>query len=158
MAIEIGQSLPTGSISEGTPANKLDPAELFKAGRHVIFGVPGAFTPTCSNVHLPGYVAEYDALRGKGVTSISCFSVNDAYVMAAWGDAHGAAGKVRMLADASGAYTKSLGLDVQAAGLGGTRCKRFVMIVADGKVERLDIEPDSFGATCSLASALLSAI
>lgn len=158
MAITVGDLLPAGSVSEGTPANKLDPAELFKSGRHVIFGVPGAFTPTCSNVHLPGYVTDYDAIRGKGIASISCISVNDAYVMAAWGSAHNAGGKVRMLADASGAYTKALGLDVQSAGLGGTRCKRFVMVVSDGRVERIDVEPDSFGASCSLAPSLLSTL
>lgn len=158
MGIEVGQMLPSGTLSEGTPAGKVDPAELFAKGRYVIFGVPGAFTPGCHKTHLPGYVADYDAFRAKGIDGIACVSVNDAHVMRAWGESVGAAGKVRMLADASAAYTRALGLDVESAGLGGTRSKRYAMLVEDGRVVRLDVEPDSFGLTCSLAPALLSTL
>ncbi|MEQ1568526.1 MAG: peroxiredoxin [Myxococcota bacterium] len=156
MPIAIGQSLPSVVLDEGTPTQKVDPTTAFARGKHVIFAVPGAFTPGCDKTHLPGYLADYDQLRAKGVDSIACVSVNDAFVMAAWGAAHQAAGKVRMLADPRAEFTKALGLEVQAAGLGGTRSKRYVMVVQDGAVTHLDVEPDGFGLTCSLAPSLLA--
>src|SRR5262245_1711205 len=158
MSIEVGQALPSGTLTEGTPATKVDPAELFARGRFVLFGVPGAFTPGCSKTHLPGYVADYEAFRAKGIDGIACLSVNDAHVMREWGNALGATGKIRMLADASAAYTRALGLDVEAAALGGTRSKRYAMVVEDGRVVRLDVEPDSFGLTCSLAPSILATL
>jgi len=158
MAIEVGQSLPHAELHEGNPGNKLDPAELFGTGRHIIFAVPGAFTPGCSKTHLPGYVADFDKLKGKGIDSIACVAVNDAFVMDAWGEAHGANGKIRMLADPAGAYTKALGLDVDAAVLGGLRSKRYAMVVDDGKVTHLQVEPDGFGLSCSLAPAIADVI
>ncbi|RME24121.1 MAG: peroxiredoxin [Deltaproteobacteria bacterium] len=156
MTIQIGDTLPAGTLTENTPANKVDVLEALGTGKHVLFGVPGAFTPGCSKTHLPGYIADYDKWIAKGVQSINCMAVNDAFVMAAWGEAHGAAGKVRMLADADASYTKALGLDVESAGLGGTRCKRFAMVVEDGKVTHLQVEPDSFGLSCSLSDSLLA--
>ncbi len=158
MAIEVGQSLPHAELHEGNPGNKLDPAELFGTGRHIIFAVPGAFTPGCSKTHLPGYVADFDKLKGKGIDSIACVAVNDAFVMGAWGEAHGANGKIRMLADPAGAYTKALGLDVDAAVLGGLRSKRYAMVVDNGKVTHLQVEPDGFGLSCSLAPAIADVI
>ena len=158
MAIEVGQSLPHAELHEGNPGNKLDPAELFGTGRHIIFAVPGAFTPGCSKTHLPGYVADFDKLKGKGIDSIACVAVNDAFVMDAWGEAHGANGKIRMLADPAGAYTKALGLDVDAAVLGGLRSKRYAMVVDNGKVTHLQVEPDGFGLSCSLAPAIADVI
>ncbi|MEC7946390.1 MAG: peroxiredoxin, partial [Myxococcota bacterium] len=140
---------------ENTPGNKLDPAELLAKGKHVLFGVPGAFTTGCSNTHLPGYVASYDAWKAKGIDTINCVAVNDAFVMAAWGKAGSASGKIRMLADPAGEYVTSMGLNVHAAGLGGKRSKRFAMVIEDGKVTHLQIEPDGFGLTCSLADSLL---
>lgn len=158
MAIEVGQSLPHAELHEGNPGNKLDPAELFGSGRHIIFAVPGAFTPGCSKTHLPGYVTDFDKLKGKGIDSIACVAVNDAFVMDAWGEAHGANGKIRMLADPAGAYTKALGLDVDAAVLGGLRSKRYAMVVDNGKVTHLQVEPDGFGLSCSLAPAIADVI
>ena len=155
MSIEVGQSIPAGELHEGTPGTKHDPAALFASGKHVLFAVPGAFTPGCSKTHLPGYVEAADALRAKGVASINCLGVNDAFGLGAWGEAHGAAGKVRMLADPAGAFTKALGLDVNAAVLGGLRSKRYAMVIVDGKVTDLQVEPDGFGLSCSLAPSIL---
>jgi 2-Cys peroxiredoxin 5 len=154
MSIEVGQSLPHGSLHEGSPKNTVDPATAFATGKHVLFAVPGAFTPGCSKTHLPGYVDGFDTFRSKGIDSIHCVSVNDAFVMTAWGEAHGATGKVRMLADPSAAFTKSLGLEVDAAVLGGLRSKRYSMVIEDGTVTQLEVEPDGFGLSCSLAPAL----
>jgi 2-Cys peroxiredoxin 5 len=155
MTIEVGQKLPGGTLHEGNPGNQHDPAELFGKGKHVIFGVPGAFTPGCSKTHLPGYIADHEKIAAKGIASVACLSVNDAFVMAAWGEAQGAEGKVRMLADPAGDYVKALGLSVEAAVLGGTRSKRFSMLVEDGAVKVLNVEPDGFGLTCSLSNELL---
>ena len=155
MTIEVGQSIPAGELHEGTPATRHDPARLFASGRHVVFAVPGAFTPGCSKTHLPGYVQDYQAFVDKGVDSITCVAVNDVFVMAAWGQAHGAEGKVRMLADPNATWTRALGLDVDAAVLGGTRSKRYAMLIEDGVVTRLQVEPDGFGLTCSLSGSLI---
>lgn len=158
MTIAVGDRLPSVELTEGTPGNKVNPAAAFASGKHVIFGVPGAFTPGCDRTHLPGYVADRDAFTAKGVGEIACVSVNDAFVMAAWGASHGAEGKVRMLADAGGAFTTALGLDVQSAGLGGLRSKRYAMVVEDGVVTHLEIEPDGFGLSCSLSGGILAAL
>jgi peroxiredoxin 5 len=158
MSIEVGDSLPSATLHEGSPANKVDPAALFAHGKVVIFGVPGAFTPGCSNTHLPGYVEHADDLHRKGIDQIACVAVNDAFVMDAWGKAKGATGKVRMLADPNAQFTKALGLDVQSANLGGTRSKRYAMVVEDGRVTRLEVEPDGFGLSCSLAPSLLETL
>lgn len=155
MSIQPGQSLPSASLHEGSPAKVVDPAEAFASGKHVVFAVPGAFTPGCSRTHLPGYIQDADALAAKGIDSIACVSVNDAFVMAAWGKAQGADGKVRMLADPLAEFTKAVGLDVEADALGGTRSKRYAMVVEDGKVTHLEVEPDGFGLSCSLAPSLL---
>ncbi|MFT5681254.1 MAG: 2-Cys peroxiredoxin 5 [Myxococcota bacterium] len=155
MSINVGDALPTGDLQENSPKTRHDPASIFATGRHILFGVPGAFTPGCSKTHLPGYVTDYEAISGKGISSINCIAVNDAFVMGAWGAAHGAEGKVRMLADPAGAYVSSMGLDVNAAVLGGTRSKRFSMLIEDGKVSALNVEPDGFGLSCSLSNILL---
>ena len=141
MAIGEGDSLPAGQLQEGSPDTKVDPAEAFAKGTHIVFAVPGAFTPGCSKTHLPGYVKDYEKIKEKGVDSISCISVNDVFVMAAWGNDQKADGKVRMLADPAAAYVKALGLDVDASGvLGNVRSKRWSMIVKDGKVSVLRVE------------------
>lgn len=155
MSIHVGDSIPSATVHEGTPAHHVDPAELFAHGKHVIFGVPGAFTPGCSNTHLPGYIERADDLRAKGIDQIACVAVNDAHVMRHWGEIQGANGKVRMLADPSAEFTKALGLDVFSAALGGTRSKRYAMVIEDGRVTRLQVEPDGFGLSCSLAPSLL---
>lgn len=155
MSIQVGDALPAGEVQENSPGTRHNPAELFASGKHILFGVPGAFTPGCSKTHLPGYVADHEAIAAKGVDSVNCISVNDAFVMAAWGAAHGAEGKVRMLADPAGDYAKALGLDVNAAVLGGTRSKRFSMIIEDGAVTAINVEPDGFGLSCSLSNAII---
>jgi len=155
MSIEVGSSLPSAQLHEGNPGNHVDPAEAFAKGKHVILAVPGAFTPGCSKTHLPGYVEAADSLKAKGIDSIACISVNDAFVMDAWGKDQGTEGKVRMLADPGAAFTKAVGLDVDAAVLGGVRSKRYAMVVEDGKVTDLQVEPDGFGLSCSLAPSLL---
>lgn len=157
MSIQVGQSLPHGALHEGTPKNQVDPAVAFASGTHVIFAVPGAYTPGCTRTHLPGYVADAEAYAAKGVDSLNCLAVNDAFVMSAWGEAHGATGRIRMLADPAAVYTKALGLDVDAtAALGGVRSKRYAMIVKDGVVTHLEVEPDGFGLSCSLSEGLLA--
>lgn len=151
MTIQIGERLPEGKFTEcgefdpanGCPINPqpVEVATAVKGKKIVIFGVPGAFTPTCSVKHLPGYVEHYDQFKAKGVDEIWCMAVNDAYVMAAWGRDQKATGKVRMMADGSAVYARSLGLDrdLTAGGM-GVRCFRFAMIVDDGVVKYLGVE------------------
>lgn len=158
MTIKVGDKLPSATLHEGNPGNSVDPAELFKGKKGVLFAVPGAYTPGCSKTHLPGYIDNADAFREKGVEVVACVAVNDAFVMSAWGEDKGAAGKVRMLADPNAEFTKALGLDVDAKALGGTRSKRYAMLVEDGVVKHLDVEPDGFGLTCSLAPAFIDQI
>ncbi|MBU6159824.1 MAG: peroxiredoxin [Myxococcales bacterium] len=156
MSIQTGDKLPSGTLHEKNPGDKVDVAELSAGKTVVLFAVPGAFTPGCSRTHLPGYVADAESIKAKGVDEIVCVSVNDAFVMQAWGDALGATGKVRMLADPAAAFTRALGLEVEAAGLGGTRSKRYSMIIKDGVVTALNVEPDGFGLSCSLSPSILS--
>merc|ERR1712110_1141641 len=132
--IQVGDAIPSVDLFEGAPDKKVNLAEECASGKHIIFGVPGAFTPTCSKSHVPGFVARFDELKGKGVGQIFCVSVNDPFVMAAWGEAQNAGGKVRMLADTCGALTKALDVEVDlSAVLGTVRCKRFSILVEDGK-------------------------
>jgi peroxiredoxin len=132
--------------------------ELFSGKKVVLFAVPGAFTPTCSNQHLPGYIEQADAMKAKGVDEIICLSVNDAFVMAAWGEDRGAGDKVRMIADGNGDLTKAIGLEMDGSGIGfGLRCQRFAAIVDDGTVTKLAVEePMKFEV--SAAEAILAAL
>ena len=151
MTIEVGQTLPQGSLSESTgfeadngcplkPEAK-DVAEMAKGKTLVIFGVPGAYTPLCSAEHLPGFVHLADEIKAAGADEIWCMAVNDAFVMASWGRDNAVGDKVRMMADGSAEYTKALGLDrdLTAGGM-GVRCYRFAMIVEDGVVKYLGVE------------------
>ncbi|XP_048073723.1 peroxiredoxin-5, mitochondrial isoform X2 [Ursus arctos] len=104
--IKVGDAIPSVVVFEGEPGNKVNLAELFKGKKGVLFGVPGAFTPGCSKTHLPGFVEQADALKAKGVQVIACLSVNDVFVTAEWGRAHNSGGKVRFLADPTGAFGK----------------------------------------------------
>ena len=143
MSINVGDRMPEGSFAVMTtdgPAN-VSTEELFAGDKVVLFAVPGAFTPTCSMQHLPGYVANAAAILGKGVDTIACMSVNDVFVMDAWGKDIGTGDKVMMLADGNGAYTKALGLELDASGFGmGTRSQRFAIVVDDGVVSQLHVE------------------
>lgn len=151
MAISVGDRLPGASLKEMTAdgIKDVDTDQLFAGRKVVMFGVPGAFTPTCSARHLPGFVDKAGELKGKGVDEIVCLAVNDAFVMGAWGKAGNAEGKVRLLADGNADFTRRLGLELDASGAGmGLRCKRFAMIVDDGKVSKLWVEnPGEFGVS-----------
>jgi len=151
MTIQVGEHLPEGILMETTefdagngcpmPPQKLEVLPLLKGKKVVIFGVPGAFTPLCSAQHLPGYVAQYDAIKAKGVDEVWCVAVNDAFVMAAWGRENKAIGKVRMMADGSAEYVTKLGLNRDLTGGGmGMRSFRYGMIVDDGVVKYLGVE------------------
>jgi peroxiredoxin len=150
MTIKVGDRLPSGTlwefIEEETPGCTVGPnafqvENLVKGKRIAVFGLPGAFTPTCSAKHLPGYLQNADKLKAARVDEIWCVSVNDAFVMGAWGRDQGAKGKVRMLADGSGLYSKALGLemDLVARGL-GVRSQRYSMLVDNGVVKTLNVE------------------
>lgn len=160
MAIKVGDRMPAGTL---TTMTKSGPApvstdEIFKGKRVAFFAVPGAFTPTCSASHLPGFVKNAKALKAKKVDSIVCMAVNDPFVMGAWGKDQKVGDKVMMLADGSGDYTRTLGLelDLRKAGL-GMRSRRFSMLVEDGVVKRLNL--DEGGALeHSKAEVLLSQI
>jgi peroxiredoxin (alkyl hydroperoxide reductase subunit C) len=132
--------------------------EIFKGKKVVLFAVPGAFTPTCSAKHVPGFVQEADALHAKGVDTIACIAVNDVFVMGAWGKDQGVGDKILMLADGSGAFTKALGLelDLVARGL-GVRSQRYALIADDGKVTHLAVEAPG-GFDVSRAEAVLAAL
>ena len=144
MTIEVGQKVPSVKIKQKTQEGVKDVStdEYFAGKKVVVFGLPGAFTPTCSAKHLPGFIEKHPELKAKGVDRVACLSVNDAFVMDAWGKAQGADGKVDMLADGNGEYARALGLELDASKFGmGTRGKRFSMIVDDGVVKSLNIEP-----------------
>ena len=152
--IKVGDMLPSMDLFEDSPANKVNTCELTAGKKVVLFAVPGAFTPGCSKTHLPGYVQIADKMKSDGVSEIVCVSVNDPYVMAAWGNQHNTKGKVRMLADPNGTFIKSLDLGTNLPPLGGFRSKRFSMVINDSKVEELNVEPDGTGLSCSLADKL----
>ena len=148
MSIREGDTLPDVTLTRMTAngPEQVSTGELFGTGKAVLFAVPGAFTPTCSARHLPGFIAHADEIRAKGVDVIACVSVNDAFVMGAWGEAQGAGGKVEMLADGNGEFARALGLEMDASGFGmGTRAQRFAMIIEDGVVKKLFVEaPGAF--------------
>jgi len=148
MPIAPGDRLPDATLMKATadgPA-PVTTAELFGGRTVVLFSVPGAFTPTCSARHLPGFVEKAAEFGGKGVDEVACLAVNDAFVMGAWGRSAGAEGKVTMLADGNGEFTTALGLDMDASKYGmGKRGQRFAMVVKDGTVDKLFVEePGAF--------------
>jgi peroxiredoxin len=157
MAIKEGEKIPAVTV-KATDMSDVTTDELFGGKKVVLFAVPGAFTPTCSKQHLPGFVAQAAAIRAKGVDDIICLSVNDAFVMDAWGKEHGTGDKVRMIADGNGDLSKALGLDFDGSGIGfGLRCQRFAAIVDDGVVSKLAVEePMKFEV--SSAEAILAAL
>lgn len=143
MSIQIGEHLPAGTFKAATADGLKDmtTSELFDGKTVVLFAVPGAFTPTCDAKHLPGYIEQIEAFRAKGVATVACMAVNDVFVMKAWGKASGADGKVLMLADGNGDYTRALGLELDATGFGmGKRSQRFALVVKDGVATQVNVE------------------
>lgn len=139
--IEKNQLMPVGELQELKEGEMIthNTAELFTNKKIVMFAVPGAFTPTCSDSHLPGYIVLADELKAKGVDAIICLSVNDAFVMNAWGKSQNAE-NIMMLADGDGSYSKALGLSMDTATFGGVRSQRYAMIIDNGKVTSLNVE------------------
>ncbi len=162
MTIAIGDNLPAATFKTMTPEGLKDvtAAEVLGKGRVALFAVPGAYTPTCHNTHMPSFVKNAEALKARGVATIACVSVNDPFVMGAWGEATGAsAAGVLMLADPAGAFTKAVGLDFDGSGAGlGLRSKRYSMLVDDGVVTMLNVEESPGQAVCSTGDALLNAL
>jgi peroxiredoxin len=145
--IKVGDKIPSVKLKHMTKEGIKDITtdELFK-GKVALFGLPGAFTPTCSAKHLPGFVQQSDAIRGKGVDRIVCLSVNDAFVMDAWGKNQNVGDKVMMVADGNADFAKAVGLEMDGSGYGmGTRIRRFSMVVENGTVKQLNVEkPGAF--------------
>jgi len=160
MTIKVGERMPDGKFKTMTDKGPKDlsTSELFDGKRVVLFSVPGAFTPTCDAKHLPGYLEQAEKFRAKGIDTIACMSVNDVFVMNAWGKASNSAGKVLMLADGNGDYARALGLELDGKGFGmGMRAQRFAIVVDKGMATHVDIEaPGQFKV--SAAEAVLAQI
>jgi peroxiredoxin len=160
MTIQVGDRIPSASLRYKTAEGiqEITTDALFGGKKVVLFSVPGAFTPTCSAKHLPGFVQKAGDIKAKGVDTIACLSVNDAFVMDAWGKDQSVGDKVMMLADGNATFAKALGLDFDASGVGlGTRSQRFAMVVDNGVVKTLNVEqPGAFEV--SSAEAVLSAL
>jgi len=148
MTIQAGDKIPAVKLKTMTKdgINDLTTDEIFKGKKVAIFGLPGAFTPTCSAKHLPGFVQKYDDLKAKGVDTVACISVNDAFVMDAWGKSQNVGNKVLMLADGNAEFAKALGIEMDGTGYGmGLRMKRFSAFVVDGTVKSFNLEkPGAF--------------
>ncbi len=159
MTIKVGDVLPNVTVKclGENGIEDLDFAAYIRGKKIVLFAVPGAYTPTCHLKHLPGYVANADQIKAKGVDDIICLSVNDPFVMKAWGDSVGAAGKVTMIPDWNAAFVTALGLTLDAAGAGlGTRAQRFSMVIENGVVTDLQVEPVASAVELSGADLCLS--
>ena len=157
MAVAVGDKIPSVKLKD-VNMQDVSTGELFAGKKVVLFAVPGAFTPTCSNNHLPGFVDKADELRAKGVDLIACVSVNDAFVMGAWGKDKGTGDKIVMLADGNGDFAVAMGLDFDGSGIGfGRRSQRYAAIIDDGVVTALHVEaPMKFEV--SSAEAMLAAL
>jgi len=160
MTIAVGEKIPSAKLKTMTAEGPKDIStdDIFNGKRVVLFAVPGDFTPTCSAKHLPGFVEKAADIKGKGIDTIACLAVNDAFVMGAWGKAQNTGDKVLMLADGAAAFTKQLGLDLDLTGPGmGVRSKRYAMLVDNGTVKALNVEaPGAFEV--SSAEAILKAL
>lgn len=143
MAIKVGDKIPSVTLQHKTSdgIQKISTDELFKDKTVVLFALPGAFTPTCSAKHLPGFVQNADKFKSKGVDTVACVSVNDAFVMDAWGKSQNVGTKVMMLADGNGDLAKAMGVEMDGTGFGlGTRARRYSMVIEDGKVTKFNLE------------------
>ena len=160
MTIKVGDTIPSMKLMKATAEGPKETStdEIFKGKKVVLFAVPGAFTPTCSAKHLPGFVQNADALKAKGVDTVACISVNDAFVMGAWGKDQGTEGKVEMLADGAAQFAKAIGLELDLNGRGmGWRSQRYALVAEDGKVTHLGVEAPG-GFEVSKAEAILEAV
>ena len=160
MTIKVGDTIPSMKLMQATAdgPKELSTDDLFRGKKVVLFAVPGAFTPTCSMKHLPGYLENISALKEKGVDEVACVAVNDAFVMGAWGKHCGVDGRVTLLGDGSAAFTKALGLELDLGARGmGTRSQRFALIAENGKVTHLAVEPPG-GFEVSRAESILAAL
>ena len=161
MTIAVGDKLPEATFKLRTPeVLKHPPRQELPAGKRVVlFAVPGAFTPTCHAKHLPNYLEHLDALKAKGVDTIACVAVNDAFVLDAWGKAAGAADKILLLADGNGTFTRAVGLDFDGSAFGlGIRSKRYSMLVENGVVKALNVEESPGVMEVSGADRILAAL
>ena len=160
MTIKVGDKIPNMKfkVRQGGDAQDMTTDEIFKGKKVVLFAVPGAFTPTCSMKHLPGFIQNYDQLKKKGIDTVACLSVNDHFVMGAWAKDQGAGEKIMMIADGNGDFAKAVGLEMDGSGFGlGQRSKRYAMVVEDGVVKTLNVEnPGAFEV--SSADAVLKAL
>jgi peroxiredoxin len=151
MTIKVGDKVPSTTLMEmkGGSPQPVKTDDLFRGKKVAVFALPGAFTPTCSAKHLPGYIQHAEELRGKGVDAIACVSVNDVFVMGAWGKSQDAGDTVLMLADGNGEFTRALGLEFDASKYGmGMRSQRFSMLVDDGVVKQVNVEePGAFSVS-----------
>ncbi len=160
MALKEGDKIPSAQLMHMTvdgPA-PISTDEIFSGKKVVLFALPGAFTPLCSAQHLPGFIQNAEAIKGKGVDSIVCLSVNDAFVMGAWGEQQGAGDKVQLVADGNAEFTKAMGLEMDGSGFGmGTRSQRYAMIVNDGIIEKIGVE-EGRNFEASKAETILAAL
>lgn len=156
--VKIGDAIPSMTLTAATPdgPKEVSTDEVFGGKKVVLFAVPGAFTPTCSMRHLPGFLENMDTLRARGVDSVACIAVNDPFVMQAWAKDQGVDGRITMLADGAGAFTKAMGLelDLTARGL-GVRSQRYAMVAEDGRVTHLGVEAPG-GFEVSTAESVLA--
>ena len=155
--VSVGDNIPDVGVQvlgdDGMP-QPVQTGDVLGSGRVVLFAVPGAFTPGCSNVHLPGYVTNAQQLSEKGVDTVACIAVNDAWVMGAWGEAHGA-GDIVMLADGNGDFARAMGLEMDGSGFGlGSRSQRYAAVIEDGVIAHLDVE-EGGGIEVSACEAVL---
>ncbi|HVJ76367.1 MAG TPA: peroxiredoxin [Hyphomicrobium sp.] len=161
MAIKVGDKLPDGKFTV-MGANGPEPkttSEVFSGKKVALFAVPGAYTPTCNNQHMPGFVSRIDELKAKGIDAIACTAVNDVFVLTNWAKDTGATGKIEMLADGSGDFAKAIGLDIDLSNFGlGLRSKRYAMLVDNGVVKVLNVEDSPPVADKSSAETLCSMI
>lgn len=160
MAIAVGDRIPDVQVMTMTPGGPqpVRTGEVLGTGRTVLFAVPGAFTPTCSDYHLPGFVVRAEELAAKGVATVACVSVNDAFVMGAWGEAQGVGTAVLLLADGNADFTRAMGLELDGTGFGmGPRSQRYAAVLEDGVVAHLAVE-DGPGLEVSSVDAILAAL
>ncbi len=160
MTIAVGDRIPDVRVMtfESGGPKPVQTADALGSGKVVLFAVPGAFTPTCSDFHLPSYVVRHDQLKEKGVDTVACISVNDPFVMGAWAAAQHVGDTVLMLADGNGEFTKSVGLEMDGSSFGlGTRSQRYAMVIDDGVVTMLNVEPGP-GLSVSSADSILEVL